>query len=93
MNTSHCTPQDTSIGFTLGATLAQGVAQGAGSLGGFVQRLISLPVAAIEVFMTWQERASERRHLGQLDDRLLADMGLSRADVERETSIPFWRAT
>lgn len=93
MNTSQYTPQDNSLGYTLGATLAQGVAEGAGSLGGFVHRLVSLPVAAIEVLLTWQQRASERRHLGQLDDRMLADMGLSRADVEYETSIPFWRAS
>ena len=40
---------------------------------------------------TWQRRASERRHLMRLDDRLLADMGLSRADVEHEYRTPFWR--
>ncbi len=40
---------------------------------------------------TWQRRAGERRHLMRLDNRLLADMGLSRADVEREYRTPFWR--
>lgn len=40
---------------------------------------------------TWLERARQRRHLGELDDRLLRDIGLSRADVEHEISQPFWR--
>lgn len=39
----------------------------------------------------WRERVSQRRALGRLDDRLLRDMGLTRADVEQEVSKPFWR--
>jgi uncharacterized protein YjiS (DUF1127 family) len=33
----------------------------------------------------------ERRALGALDDATLKDIGLSRADVERELAKPFWR--
>jgi uncharacterized protein YjiS (DUF1127 family) len=40
---------------------------------------------------TWLERARQRRHLGELDDRLLRDIGLSRAEVENEVSRPFWQ--
>lgn len=40
---------------------------------------------------TWQERAQARRRLGQLDDWMLKDVGLSRADVAREMGKPFWR--
>lgn len=36
-------------------------------------------------------RAQSRRHLAGLDDRGLRDIGLSRADVVRETDKPFWR--
>ncbi len=47
------------------------------------------PFAAL---LAWQARVSERAHLRALDDRLLKDMGLSRADVAREAAKPFWRA-
>ena len=40
----------------------------------------------------WLDRARQRRHLGELDDRLLRDIGLSRAEVENEVSRPFWHS-
>lgn len=46
---------------------------------------------AITVAMAWQRRQHERRHLSELDERLLRDMGLSRADVIIESSKPFWK--
>lgn len=55
-------------------------------------RLGRLAVAAVDTLLTWQERASARRHLSGLDDRLLADMGLGRDAVAREADKPFWRA-
>jgi uncharacterized protein YjiS (DUF1127 family) len=42
--------------------------------------------------MSWHDQARQRRHLGELDDRLLRDIGLSRAEVDHEISRPFWRA-
>lgn len=45
----------------------------------------------LNMLMEWQERHAERRALGRLDDRLLNDVGLSRADVDKEMSKPFWR--
>ena len=39
----------------------------------------------------WHERARQRRRLSQLDERLLADMGLDRVRVRQEVCKPFWR--
>jgi hypothetical protein len=32
----------------------------------------------------------QRLHLEELDDHMLADIGLNRADAEREAARPFW---
>ena len=42
--------------------------------------------------LIWAERVAERRHLSELDDHLLNDIGLNRADVETVSTKPFWRA-
>ena len=51
-----------------------------------------LIVNAMDTVLDWQDRARQRHRLGELDDHLLRDIGLSRADLERESSKPFWRA-
>ncbi|SDM23493.1 Uncharacterized conserved protein YjiS, DUF1127 family [Modicisalibacter muralis] len=38
----------------------------------------------------WQQLHHERRQLWRLSDAMLKDIGLSRADVSREASRPFW---
>jgi uncharacterized protein YjiS (DUF1127 family) len=48
---------------------------------------------AAHIFTTvfeWHERARQRRRLSEIDDRMLEDIGLSRADVSREVEKPFW---
>lgn len=40
----------------------------------------------------WRERSRQRWALRHLDDRMLCDLGLTRADVYGETAKPFWRA-
>jgi uncharacterized protein YjiS (DUF1127 family) len=42
-------------------------------------------------YLTLEERRRQRRALMALDDRLLKDIGLSRADVEQECAKPYWR--
>ena len=42
--------------------------------------------------LIWQERARERRRLASLDERMLRDIGLSRADIHPEIRKPFWEA-
>ncbi len=39
----------------------------------------------------WRWRSSQREILRTLDDRMLKDVGLSRADIEAELQKPFWR--
>jgi uncharacterized protein YjiS (DUF1127 family) len=46
---------------------------------------------ALTLAYGWRDRSLQRRTLMRLDDRLLHDVGLSRSDVEREASKPFWR--
>lgn len=47
---------------------------------------------ALDTLFAWQRRLSDRVALQSLDDRMLRDIGLSRADVEFESSKPFWRS-
>ncbi len=47
-------------------------------------------VGAIDTLLRWQELASQRRALLNLDPRMLADIGVSRADALREAARPFW---
>ena len=51
-------------------------------------RLDDAVARVVETLRTWYCRASTRRELRALDDRLLADIGMSRA----ETTKPFWQA-
>lgn len=39
----------------------------------------------------WHQRARQRRALARLTDRQLADVGLTRAEAEREAAKLFWR--
>jgi uncharacterized protein YjiS (DUF1127 family) len=43
-------------------------------------------------FSDWRRRARERRTLARMDPRELRDLGITRADVWRETRKPRWRA-
>jgi uncharacterized protein YjiS (DUF1127 family) len=85
MNQAQCT--------TLPRAAAHPGGQASRATAGFVGSLVRLPAAIVETLLIWQERASERARLRQMDDYLLKDMGLSRADVEHEASVPFWRAS
>lgn len=44
----------------------------------------------LDLVHTWTDVAKQRRHLASMDDRMLRDIGLSRADVAREIDRPFW---
>lgn len=57
----------------------------------FRRPLVQQLVLLWKTLELWQERSRQRRQLLELDDRLLKDIGVSRADVEREACKPFWK--
>ena len=59
------------------------IAPSRGQANGFVTRLS-------DVLISWLDRSRQRRHLAELDDRMLRDIGLSRGEVETEVSRRFW---
>jgi uncharacterized protein YjiS (DUF1127 family) len=46
----------------------------------------------VETLFAWHQRVQQRQRLAQFDDRMLRDIGVSRADVAREVGKPFWQA-
>jgi uncharacterized protein YjiS (DUF1127 family) len=59
---------------------------------GVGHELVAVLDRILDTPFTWAERAAERRHLAELDDHLLRDIGLNRADVEAISTKPFWRS-
>jgi uncharacterized protein YjiS (DUF1127 family) len=53
--------------------------------------LRSAAARALDGLVQWHEIARQRRALLTLDDRMLKDIGITRAEAEREASLPFWR--
>jgi uncharacterized protein YjiS (DUF1127 family) len=59
----------------------------------FAPRRISAAAVATQLLsraMLWLEVRRQRRQLQSLSDAMLRDIGLSRADAEREATRPFW---
>lgn len=55
-----------------------------------VSRLVSSMKGTASMFAAAFTVHQERQELAQLDDRMLADIGLTRHDVDRETTKAFW---
>ena len=53
--------------------------------------LLVIPGQTLILLEYWAVRADQRRRLIDLPDYLLKDIGVSRADAEREAGKPFWR--
>jgi uncharacterized protein YjiS (DUF1127 family) len=51
----------------------------------------SAPERLLKVLFVWQTRINDRRHLSKLDNRTLVDIGIDRADIDREAEKPFWQ--
>lgn len=59
-------------------------------LSGFLQHLGNLLRRIGNTITRWDQLAEQRRQLREMDDRLLADIGLSKADVKRIAGKKFW---
>lgn len=58
---------------------------------GFLGRLLRGGMALTAMGCRLLRDARDRRQLARLSDRQLADIGLARADIERELGRPFWQ--
>ena len=56
-----------------------------------VERVEGFAANITQVAKTWVSRSHERRQLAQMNSRMLDDIGLTPADVDRETSKFFWQ--
>jgi len=52
----------------------------------------NLPSLIIDTLLLWKRRIVSRRELAMLDERLLADAGISHCAREAVLRKPFWRA-
>jgi uncharacterized protein YjiS (DUF1127 family) len=52
----------------------------------------SKPGLSFAVLWAWYRRYRQRQELRSLDDHMLADIGVSRIEADREARKPFWMA-
>lgn len=58
---------------------------------GMVQRIEAAAKKVNATLATWGSRIEDRRHLSLMNDRLLADIGLTRTQVSVEVDKYFWQ--
>lgn len=56
-----------------------------------VRKLARDLALAIDAPAVWHDRLRARHALARLDERMLRDIGIARADIWRELDKPFWR--
>ena len=56
-----------------------------------VQRVGAAGSKIYSVLHAWAQRTEDRRQLAQMNDRMLADIGLNRSDVSHEVDKFFWQ--
>ena len=56
-----------------------------------VQRIEAAANKVQKTMAIWVSRATDRRQLAELSDRMLTDIGLSRVEVEIEANKYFWQ--
>ncbi len=76
------------------ATATPAIAGGRGALPSIVTIVLksvhTVMVRVADGVMAWQERRRQRRALMSFSEHMLKDIGVSRADAEREATRPFW---
>jgi uncharacterized protein YjiS (DUF1127 family) len=53
--------------------------------------LAAAAMAHFETMCEWQRRYEMRARMARMDDRMLDDVGLTRAQVDAEAAKPFWK--
>ncbi len=56
-----------------------------------MRKLARDAMAAMEAPGIWHDRLRARHDLARLDERMLRDIGIARAEIWREVDKPFWR--
>ncbi len=56
-----------------------------------IERVESFAAHVNGTLRTWARRSADRRALSLMSDRMLADIGLSRAELEQEVAKFFWQ--
>jgi uncharacterized protein YjiS (DUF1127 family) len=87
------------IGATQMATYSTNSHRTARSFGGasratapaILSTILAAALDAWHVLGVWAWRSDQRRRLERLDDHILRDVGLTRAEVDREIAKPFWQ--
>ena len=85
-------PEGLDAGRDASLTLPRAIRRGLGSRS--TSRTTALLAAmrrVLDLLSVWRKRAASRSMLASLDDRMLRDIGLTRGDVERELTKPFWQ--
>ncbi len=57
----------------------------------FVPAIVTVVRTVVDTLMLWQHRSNERKHLAEMDERMLRDIGMTTAQVRWEAAKPFWR--
>ncbi len=56
-----------------------------------VERVEAFSAQRLKITRTWVRRSNDRRQLAVMNTRMLADIGLTRVDIDREIAKYFWQ--
>lgn len=62
----------------------------AAGIAGVTRKARRVVAKCLETLVLWQERASQRHALGEMNEHMLKDLGISRTQAEGEAGKPFW---